>query len=162
MRKQGNMLRIAAGIAVVFGLLTIVSGGATLFGGLEMGAVVLFVLWFNTLAGFAYFVAGLGLWQGRQWASRLSLAIFAATLLVFAAFGLQLLRERRTDLDDTDPQLASDLAIPTRCCCPPERPVPGWSRRSLTSFQRPARFRLVSTTSSSSALDEVNPCILGP
>lgn len=92
MRKQGNMLRIAAGIAVVFGLLTIVSGGATLFGGLEMGAVVLFVLWFNTLAGFAYFVAGLGLWQGRQWASRLSLAIFAATLLVFAAFGLHVAR----------------------------------------------------------------------
>lgn len=88
MRKQGNMRRIAAGIAVVFGLLTVVSGGATLFGGLEMGAVVLFVLWFNTLAGLAYIVAGLGLWQGRQWASPLSLAIFAATLLVFAVFGL--------------------------------------------------------------------------
>ena len=88
MRKQGNMLRIAAGVAVVFGLLTVVSGGATLLGGLEMGAVVRFVLWFNTLAGFAYVVAGVGLWQGRQWASPLSLAIFAATLLVFAAFGL--------------------------------------------------------------------------
>ena len=53
-----------------------------------MGAVVLFVLWFNTLAGLAYVVAGLGLWQGRRWAYPLSLAIFAATLLVFAAFGL--------------------------------------------------------------------------
>lgn len=57
-----------------------------------MGAVVPFVLWFNTLAGFAYIVAGLGLWQRRQWASPLSLAIFAATLLVFAAFGLHVAR----------------------------------------------------------------------
>jgi len=46
------------------------------------------VLWFNTLAGLAYIVAGLGLWQGRRWAFPLSLAIFAATLLVFAAFGM--------------------------------------------------------------------------
>jgi hypothetical protein len=53
-----------------------------------MGAVVPFVLWFNTLAGLAYVVAGLGLWQGRRWAWPLSFAIFAATLLVFAAFGL--------------------------------------------------------------------------
>jgi len=88
MTKQLSVLRIAGGVATAFGLLTVVSGGATLFGGLEMGAVVLFVLWFNTLAGLAYVVAGLGLWQGRRWAWPLSLAIFAATLLVFAAFGL--------------------------------------------------------------------------
>lgn len=88
MMKQGSVQRIAAGSAVVFGLLTVVSGGTTLLGGLEMGAVVLFVLWFNTLAGPAYVVAGLGLWQGRRWAWPLSLAIVAATLLVFAAFGL--------------------------------------------------------------------------
>jgi hypothetical protein len=88
MKKPGSLLRIAGGVAIVFGLLTVVSGGATLLGGLEMGAVVLFVLWFNTLAGLAYVVAGMGLWQGRQWAYPLSLAIFAATLFVFAAFGL--------------------------------------------------------------------------
>ncbi|MEX5726705.1 hypothetical protein Ga0609869_000058 [Rhodovulum iodosum] len=88
MKKQRNVLRIAGGVATAFGLLTVVSGGATLLGGLEMGAVVLFVLWFNTLAGFAYVVAGLGLWQGRRWAWPLSLAIFAATLLVSTAFGL--------------------------------------------------------------------------
>ncbi|MEN8677538.1 MAG: hypothetical protein ABF298_09175 [Alteriqipengyuania sp.] len=82
------MLRITGGVAIAFGLLTVVSGGTTLLGALEMGAVVLFVLWFNTLAGLAYVVAGLGLWQGRRWAYPLSLAIFAATLLVFVAFGL--------------------------------------------------------------------------
>jgi hypothetical protein len=88
MRKEDKLLRIAGGVAIAFGLLTVVSGGTTLLGALEMGAVVLFVLWFNTLAGLAYVVAGLGLWQGRRWAYPLSLAIFAATLLVFAAFGL--------------------------------------------------------------------------
>jgi hypothetical protein len=88
MRKHDRLLRITGGVAIAFGLLTVVSGGTTLLGALEMGAVVLFVLWFNTLAGLAYVVAGLGLWQGRPWAYPLSLAIFAATLLVFAAFGL--------------------------------------------------------------------------
>jgi hypothetical protein len=88
MKKQDRLLRITGGVAIAFGLLTVVSGGTTLFGTLEMGAVVLFVLWFNTLAGLAYVVAGLSLWQGRRWAYPLSLAIFAATLLVFVAFGL--------------------------------------------------------------------------
>ena len=88
MRKHDRLLRITGGVAIAFGLLTVVSGGTTLLGALEMGAVVLFVLWFNTLAGLAYVVAGLGLWQERRWAWPLSLVIFAATLLVFAAFGL--------------------------------------------------------------------------
>jgi len=88
MKKQGNVLRIAGGVAIAFGVLTVFSGGRALLGSADMGAVVPFVLWFNTLAGLAYVVAGLGLWQGRQWAWPLSLAIFAATLLVFAAFGV--------------------------------------------------------------------------
>lgn len=88
MRKQDRLLRVSGGVAIAFGLLTVVSGGTALLGALEMGAVVRFVLWFNTLAGLAYVVAGLGLWQGRRWAYPLSLAIFAATLLVFVAFGL--------------------------------------------------------------------------
>ena len=84
--------RIAGGVAIAFGVLTIFSGGRTLLGSADMGAVVPFVLWFNTLAGLAYVVAGLGLWQGRRWAWPLSFAIFAATLLVFAAFGLHVAR----------------------------------------------------------------------
>ena len=72
---KGSMkLRIAAAVAVVFGILTVVSGGRALFGGADMGAVVPFVLWFNFLAGFVYVIAGLGLWSGRPWARRLSLA----------------------------------------------------------------------------------------
>lgn len=88
MTRPGAAPRIAGGVAIAFGLLTVVSGGSTLLGGLDMGAVVAFVLWFNTLAGFAYVLAGYGLWRQRPWAYPLSLAILAATVLVFAAFGL--------------------------------------------------------------------------
>ncbi len=82
------LTRTAGGFAVIFGTMTLFSGGTTLLGTVDMGAVVPFVLWFNTLAGLAYVAAGFGLWLGRRWAFPLSLAIFAATLLVFADLGL--------------------------------------------------------------------------
>ena len=87
-------LRVAAAVAVVFGVATVVSGGAALFGGPEaraaVGQAVPFVLWFNFLAGFAYVAAGLGLWLHRAWAAWLALLIAVATLAVFAAFGLHI------------------------------------------------------------------------
>ena len=89
-------MRIAAGVAIVFGLLTIAAGGRALFGGAEaraaVGDAVPFVLWFNTFAGFAYVAAGLGLLARRRWAVWLSLVILLATLAVFAAFGLHVAR----------------------------------------------------------------------
>lgn len=78
---------VAGGAAVVFGVLTLVSGGRALFGGVDMGAVVPFVLWFNFLAGFAYVAGGLLLWRGRRLALPAALAILIATAAVFAAFG---------------------------------------------------------------------------
>ena len=53
------------------------------------GNYIGFVLWFNFLAGFAYVVAGVGLLAMQRWALWLSVAIAAATLLVFIAFGAQ-------------------------------------------------------------------------
>lgn len=79
-------------VAIAFGALTVASGGATLFGAVDMGAVVPLVLWFNTLAGFVYFAVGLGTWSGRRWAYPLALAVLVASLLVLAAFGLHVLR----------------------------------------------------------------------
>ncbi len=84
--SRSRTLTIAATVAVIFGLLTIVSGGRALFGGVDMGAVVPFVLWFNFAAGFAYVLAGIGLWRGAGWAPMLALAITVATAAVFAAF----------------------------------------------------------------------------
>lgn len=86
MTERPRTLSIAVAVAVIFGLLTIVSGARALFGGVDMGAVVPFVLWFNFVAGFAYVLTGIGLWRGTNWAPMLSLGIAAATAAVFAAF----------------------------------------------------------------------------
>jgi len=89
-RKRGT--QIAALVAMVFGGLTILSGGTTIMGALDMGAVVPFVLWFKTAAGFFYVAVGVGLWVGRAWAFPLALGVLAATVLVFAAFGLHVVQ----------------------------------------------------------------------
>lgn len=91
--KRSRWVGALAMVAVLFGLLTIVSGGRTLFNAEAQqlaGNIVPFVLWFNFLAGFAYVIAGGGLWFRQRWALGLSIAIAAVTLLVFAAFGLQI------------------------------------------------------------------------
>ena len=58
MTKQdmcGRALKIAAWVAIIFGALTVFSGGRALFGGAEaeaaVGNAVGYVLWFNFLAG---------------------------------------------------------------------------------------------------------------
>ena len=83
---------IGAAVAVVFGVITIASGGRALFAGVDMGAVVPFVLWFNFAAGFFYVLAGIGLWLQRDWGRILALGIFAATLLVLLAFAVHVAR----------------------------------------------------------------------
>ena len=93
-RKTG--LLIAAIVALVFGALTVFSGGKALFGGADaraaVGDAVPFVLWFNFLAGFAYVVAGIGLLLRHRPALWLSLGILVATGLVFLAFGVHVLQ----------------------------------------------------------------------
>lgn len=94
-KKRPLWLWLLVIISVGFGALTIKSGGAVLFidgeARLAAGNYVGFVLWFNFLAGFAYIVAGLGLWFGKSWATGLAMAIAATTMLVFAAFGIHVL-----------------------------------------------------------------------
>jgi uncharacterized membrane protein (DUF2068 family) len=78
-------------VAIGFGLLTIKEGGSILFGDeaarSAAGNYVPFVLWFNFVAGFAYVIAGAGLWMQQRWVAWLAVAIAAATALTFAAFG---------------------------------------------------------------------------
>ncbi|MGL4272576.1 MAG: hypothetical protein ACRCTO_09825 [Pseudomonas paracarnis] len=78
---------IAGAAAIAFGLLTLISGGSALFGAVDMGAVVPFVLWFNFLAGFAYVIGGLLLMTGHRLALPVALTILIATAMVFAVFG---------------------------------------------------------------------------
>lgn len=79
-------------VAVGFGLLTIKEGGMTLSGDkaavAAAGNYVPFVLWFNFIAGFAYVIAGVGLWLRRRWSAWLSVGIAATTAIAFAAFGM--------------------------------------------------------------------------
>jgi hypothetical protein len=91
--ERSRWVGALAVIALTFGVATIISGGRTLFDAeaqRHAGNYVAFVLWFNFVAGFAYVIAGVGLWLQQRWSIWLSWAIAAATLLVFAAFGLQI------------------------------------------------------------------------
>ena len=82
-------------LAIVFGLMTIKSGGSVLFIDGEArqaaGHYVPFVLWFNFCAGWVYIFAGIGLWLLRPWAASLSLILALATIAVFVVFGLHIL-----------------------------------------------------------------------
>lgn len=86
MTARSLAVTVAAFVAIVFGIMTVVSGGLALFDGAGMGAVVPFVLWFNFAAGFAYMLAGAGLWRGAGWAPALSAGIALTTAAIFAAF----------------------------------------------------------------------------
>lgn len=86
--------RTLAIVAMLFGVVTVASGGRALFGNDEvraaLGNVVPMVLWFNFLAGFAYVAAGAGLLWRTRWSAGLTLGLAVATLVVFALFGLQI------------------------------------------------------------------------
>lgn len=90
-QQRGLAIWAISLVAVGFGLLTIKEGGAVLFGDeasrATAGNYVPFVLWFNFLAGFAYVVAGVGLWLRQRWAVGLAVTIAAASAFTLAAFG---------------------------------------------------------------------------
>lgn len=91
-----HTLKVAAGVAILFGVLTIFSGGRVLFGGeqarIAAGAAVPFVLWFNFLAGFAYVIGGIGLFLRRRTAVWLAVGILVTTFLVMLAFGVHVMQ----------------------------------------------------------------------
>lgn len=93
--KSPISFRVISIVAILFGILTIKSGGMVLFTDGEAhqaaGNYVPFVLWFNFLAGFVYIAAGIALWTGKTWVTGLTMAIALATLLVFAALGIHIL-----------------------------------------------------------------------
>ena len=104
MQQRGIALWTVSLVAIGFGLLTIKEGGMTLAGDpaavAAAGNYVPFVLWFNFAAGFAYVIAGAGLWLQQRWAMWLAVGIATATALMFAAFGTHVafggLYEKRT------------------------------------------------------------------
>ena len=103
-QQRGFLISAISLVAIGFGLLTIKEGGMMLSGNeaavSAAGNYVPFVLWFNFMAGFAYVIAGVGLWMQQRWAVWLAIAIAVTTALVFAAFGAHVisggLYEKRT------------------------------------------------------------------
>lgn len=102
--KANRIVNWMAIAGILFGALTVLTGGRALFGSLEsradFGKAVPFVVWFNFLAGFVYILAGTGLLLRRRWAVYASLFLAVSTILVFAAFGVHVIGggafERRT------------------------------------------------------------------
>lgn len=90
--ETSKTLKALSLLAIVFGALTVFSGGRALFGGTEareaVGNAVSFVLWFNFLAGFGYVLAGIGILKKMLWAARTALVLALATGGVTFAFGL--------------------------------------------------------------------------
>lgn len=94
--KTARSIKPLAVIAIVFGSLTVFSGGRALFGDAAaqaaVGNAVGYVLWFNFLAGFVYVACGIGLWRARRWSVPLAVALASATALIALAFAFHVLR----------------------------------------------------------------------
>ncbi len=93
--KKCNVVRLViATVAVLFGALTIKSGGDVLFWSEEAriaaGNYVSFVLWFNFVSGFFYIIAGIALYMRQAWVIYLAGAILLGILTVFSALGLSI------------------------------------------------------------------------
>lgn len=77
---------ILAVVGIVFGLMTLKTGGLTLFteeGRVAAGDYVPFVLWFNFLAGFFYILASVGILLGHSPARTIAKILALASLGVF-------------------------------------------------------------------------------
>ncbi|HFB64285.1 MAG TPA: hypothetical protein ENJ60_01985 [Aeromonadales bacterium] len=89
-------LKLIAIVAIIFGVLTIRSGGMVLFSdGLareNAGHYVPFVLWFNFSAGFFYLLSAVLMFINPIRGFWLAVIITLSTLLIFALFGLHIMQ----------------------------------------------------------------------
>ena len=94
-QKRPKFIIALAIVGILFGALTVFSGGTVIFSNeaaRAAGDYVPFVVWFNFLAGFAYIIAGIGLFIWQRWGINLSMLIAAVTLMVFAGLGIHVLQ----------------------------------------------------------------------
>jgi len=86
--------RIVAFVALVFGVLTIKSGGQVLFidgpARAAAGNYISFVVWFNFLAGFVYIFSAIGLSLSKVWGGWLALIIAISTVIIFLLVGIHI------------------------------------------------------------------------
>ena len=91
-KKRDFVMRVLSLVAMAFGVMTIKEGGAVLFIGgaarVAAGNYVPFVLWFNFFAGFAYVLAGVGIWLHKRISEA---AFFQVSYLLLFLSGLKLI-----------------------------------------------------------------------
>lgn len=96
--KLNRSIQIIAIVAVVFGLMTIVSGGSVLFFTntfqKQVGNFVPIVVWFNFFIGFAYVIVGCSLWSRKRFAVWGSFFIVCTSLLIFVVLVAHILQGR--------------------------------------------------------------------
>lgn len=89
--QKDRSFKILALFIFVFAVATVLSGGRALFtdiGRAAMGDVVPVVLWFNFIAGFFYFAAGVAIFKQHPCAKKVStlLAVTSSLVLIFLGF----------------------------------------------------------------------------
>jgi hypothetical protein len=92
-KNRFSISRLAAGLlAILFGVVTLVEGGATL--NLDSSArpegVIIWVLVFNFSAGFFYITAGMGTLLDHRWSLNLARVLAISSALVFTALGIHI------------------------------------------------------------------------
>lgn len=96
-KKRPVAIWIFSIIALIFGGLTIKSGGLVLFTDGEFhqqqGNFVPFVVWVNFISGFAYIVAAVGLFQMQRWAGYMAYLIAIVTALTYILFGMHVMND---------------------------------------------------------------------
>jgi hypothetical protein len=76
--------RVAAILAVMFGLLAIRQGGGILLGVTTAGDDVLtWLLWYKVVLGLVSVIAGIGMWMEREWSITLAVNILVFHGIVF-------------------------------------------------------------------------------
>lgn len=86
---------------IVFGLVTIFSGGNVLFtesGKLAAGKIVPLVLWYNFIAGFFYIIAGLAIFKQKSAAIRLSLFLANSAVAIYFALLVHIFKGNEYEL----------------------------------------------------------------
>jgi len=86
---------ILATVAIVFGGLTLWSGGQVLFGPeairAEVGQILPVIVWFNFVSGFFYVLAGIELMRWRESSVVLAALLATSLVLVWVYFALHII-----------------------------------------------------------------------
>lgn len=87
--EHSTIQKIASVVAVVFGIITLITSSRILYLGSDPGYYVFLpLLIFNHIMGIAYIVAGYQIWKYRQNGKNAALTVFLINLLALMVIGI--------------------------------------------------------------------------